>query len=74
MNTARKHFGVAVLNNEIYVVGGADDNTELKKAEKYNPVKNSWEEIAPMTMERLEDILANKTCLIDRINHFIEEN
>ena len=64
MNTARQHFGVSVLNNEIYVVGGYDDKTEMKKAEKYNPVKNSWEEIAPMTMERLEDLLANKTCLI----------
>ena len=67
MNTARKHFGAAVLNNEIYVVGGSDDrntDTEIKKAEKYNPANNSWEEIAPMSMERLENISANKTCLI----------
>ena len=59
MNTARNNFGAAVLNNEIYVVGGADGNTEIKKAEKYNPAKDSWEEIAPITVERLESILSN---------------
>ena len=64
MNTARRLFGAAVLNNEIYVVGGVEGDTELKKAEKYNPVKDSWEEIAPMSMERLENNSANKTCLI----------
>ena len=59
MNTARRLFGAAVLNNEIYVVGGVEGDTELKKAEKYNPVKDSWEEIAPITVERLESILSN---------------
>lgn len=34
MQVKRKHLGVAVIDNELYAVGGRDDNFELSSVER----------------------------------------
>ena len=53
MNYARYYPGVAVLNDNIYAVGGLNSQwNPLNTAERYNPSLNQWEEIANMGVAR----------------------
>jgi N-acetylneuraminic acid mutarotase len=43
MPTARANAEIAVVNNNIFVMGGKDkDNNKLDVVEIYNPVTNKW--------------------------------
>ena len=45
----RQENGVAVLNGEIFVVGGFDENgAVVADAEAYNPATNTWRRVAPL--------------------------
>ena len=50
------NFGMAVLNNELYVVGGCFNLTLQENTHpfgfKYSPRTNEWKSIAPMLLER----------------------
>ena len=54
MPTARRSFGVAVLDGKLYVVGGEMpwDARLLKVVERFDPATNTWEELAPMATLR----------------------
>jgi hypothetical protein len=43
---------VAVLGDVLYVIGGDDDNSTLKAAERYDSKTDRWSFIAPMRVER----------------------
>ena len=51
------NFGVSVVNNKLYVVGGCYNDDQMEEIAHgfgfcYNPMTNMWENITPMTMER----------------------
>jgi len=47
----RQYFGTAVLNEEIYVVGGdTGGEGDLNTLYRYNPVSNEWTSLAPMPL------------------------
>ena len=53
----QSNFGVAILNNEIYVIGGIFSQYSLQETMhpfgfKYTPLTDSWTTIAPMLQER----------------------
>ena len=54
MPTARAHLGVAVVNGNIYAIGGfsSDQSAFLAVNEEYNPTTNTWTEKAPMPTPR----------------------
>ncbi len=58
MPTARHDFGIAVLNNLIYIAGGQDQGYALgsgaahNNLEVYDPSQDSWTELAPMPTAR----------------------
>ena len=52
MRRCRGRLGVAVLNGLLYVLGGFDSSVRLKSAEVFDPVLNSWKEIANMGHSR----------------------
>ncbi|RWS04368.1 kelch-like protein 26 [Dinothrombium tinctorium] len=56
------NFGVAVLYNELFVVGGCFNQSLEENVHpfgfKYNPLTNSWSTIAPMQQERCRFTLA----------------
>jgi N-acetylneuraminic acid mutarotase len=64
MRTPRVGCSAAVLDGELYVAGGVqvDDDEEemLASAERYDPLTNRWEEVAPM--RRARDGLALCCC------------
>lgn len=44
MNMARKDCRVKVINDEIYIIGGAGNNERLVlQTEEYSPVENTWQ-------------------------------
>lgn len=43
MPTPRYGFGIGVVDNKIYVIGGRDDYNILDVVEVYNPATNSWD-------------------------------
>jgi N-acetylneuraminic acid mutarotase len=43
---------VAVLGDVLYVMGGCDDNSTLKTAERYDPKTDRWSPIADMNVQR----------------------
>ncbi|XP_050060679.1 ring canal kelch homolog isoform X2 [Aphis gossypii] len=45
-------FGVGVLNNFIYTVGGFNGSTYLKSVECYDPSLDKWYPVAEMSIER----------------------
>ncbi len=55
MPTARSGFGVAVVNGQIYAIGGYDKSQKnfLDVNEKYNPATDTWEQKAPMPTKRV---------------------
>lgn len=52
METRRLQFGVAVLNNKLYVTGGRDGLMTLNNVECFDPKTNTWETLAPMLTHR----------------------
>ena len=51
------NFGMAVMNNKLYVVGGCYNDDQMQEFAHgfgfcYDPMKNTWHNIAPMTNER----------------------
>ncbi|GFS58227.1 kelch-like protein 26 [Trichonephila inaurata madagascariensis] len=50
------NFGTAVLNNELYIVGGCFNQSLQENVHpfgfRYNPLTNSWSTMAPMQKER----------------------
>ena len=46
-------FGMVVLNNHLYAVGGQGDRaTILSSVERYDAEKDQWEAVASMSIER----------------------
>uniref|UniRef100_A0A2S2NAH7 Ring canal kelch n=1 Tax=Schizaphis graminum TaxID=13262 RepID=A0A2S2NAH7_SCHGA len=52
MSSSRIAFGVGVLNNLIYAVGGTDDDSCLKSVECYDPRLDKWNPVAKMSTGR----------------------
>ena len=48
MPTARGGLGVAVVNDQIYAIGGSNNDTQLGVTEEYNPVTDTWTTKAPI--------------------------
>ncbi|XP_016658269.1 nuclear pore complex protein Nup98-Nup96-like isoform X2 [Acyrthosiphon pisum] len=53
MSNKRSNFGVGVLNNLLYAVGGFNGSSCLKFVECYNPILDTWNPIAEMSVGRL---------------------
>ncbi|CAJ0963748.1 unnamed protein product [Ranitomeya imitator] len=52
MNGRRLQFGVAVLDDKLYVVGGRDGLKTLNSVECYNPKTKTWSVMPPMSTHR----------------------
>ena len=53
MVTARDALAMAVLDGNLYAVGGwNDDDGFLSSVERYDPATNAWEAVAPMAEAR----------------------
>ena len=52
MPTTRSSFGVAVVNDNIYAVGGYRDNRYLTVNEMYDPATDTWTKKTPMLTSR----------------------
>lgn len=52
MNGRRLQFGVAVIDNKLYVVGGRDGLKTSNMVECYNPINNVWSTMPPMSTHR----------------------
>lgn len=52
MEARRSTLGVAVLNNNIYAVGGFDGSTGLNTAEVFDLATQKWRSIASMSTRR----------------------
>lgn len=52
MNGRRLQFGVAVIDDKLYIVGGRDGLKTLNTVECYNPKNKSWSLMPPMSTHR----------------------
>ena len=53
MTQRRKQFGAAVLDGQIYVVGGVDDTSQyLGSVERYSAKFDSWRPVSPILVDR----------------------
>ena len=56
MATARYALGVAVLDGKLYAAGGEkveeDEDMPVNTVERFDPVTNGWEAVAPMVTAR----------------------
>lgn len=52
MSVRRANFGVGVLDNVLYAIGGYNESGFLKSAEKYRPSDGVWSTIADMRVRR----------------------
>lgn len=52
MNGRRLQFGVAVIDNKLYVVGGRDGLKTSNMVECYNPISKVWSTMPPMSTHR----------------------
>ncbi|XP_060055794.1 kelch-like protein 17 isoform X6 [Erinaceus europaeus] len=52
MSTRRRYVRVAMLDGNLYAVGGYDSSSHLATAEKYEPQVNSWTPVASMLSRR----------------------
>ena len=41
-----------MVDGKLYVMGGFDGQNSLSTVERYDPVKNAWEAVAPMSAAR----------------------
>jgi len=58
MPTARNRFGIAVVQNKIYVIGGETDDGYTEANEVYDPLTDTWETRTPIPTVRA-DLSAN---------------
>ncbi|XP_016658903.1 kelch-like protein 2 isoform X4 [Acyrthosiphon pisum] len=54
MSNKRSHFGVGILNNLLYAVGGYNGASYLKSVECYDPNLDKWNPVAEMSVCRYE--------------------
>lgn len=52
MNGRRLQFGVAVIDNKLYIVGGRDGLKTSNIVECFNPVTKAWTVMPPMSTHR----------------------
>ena len=52
MSSARYSLAAAVVDGKLYVMGGFDVPNRLSSVEQYDPAKNAWEAVAPMSTAR----------------------
>ncbi|XP_002160977.2 kelch-like protein 5 [Hydra vulgaris] len=52
METKRLQFGVAVVSNKLYVIGGRDGLMTLNNVERFDPKSNKWETMTSMLTHR----------------------
>ena len=52
MMTRRLGVAVAVLNGYLYAIGGSDGQSPLNTVERYDPRKNAWTAMSPMSTRR----------------------
>ena len=52
MSGRRLQFGVAVVDNKLYVVGGRDGLKTLNTVECFNPITKTWVVMPPMSTHR----------------------
>lgn len=52
MLSKRSRLGSAVVESQIYVVGGISDREYLNSIERYDPLANTWENLKSMTIPR----------------------
>lgn len=52
MNGRRLQFGVAVIDNKLYVVGGRDGLKTSNMVECYDPLTKVWSTMPPMSTHR----------------------
>ena len=52
MSAARFGPAAAVVDGKLYVMGGHDGRNQLSSVERYDPAKNAWEAVAPMSTAR----------------------
>ena len=50
--TRRLGVAVAVLHGYLYAIGGSDGQNPLNSVERYDPQKNTWTVMAPMSTRR----------------------
>ena len=49
MNVAKKYVGAAILDGQLYAVGGVNQEfSDLATVECYSPSSSQWQSIAPM--------------------------
>lgn len=68
MSGRRLQFGVAVVDNKLYVVGGRDGLKTLNTVECFNPVTKTWVVMPPMSTHRhgLGKIFLYNFCIISQ--------
>ena len=52
LDAVRYNFGSAVVNDDIYIVGGHDSSSYLDSLEMYNESNNTWNTLSDMTYTR----------------------
>ena len=52
MTARRLQFGVAVLDDKLYVVGGRDGLKTLNSVECFNPRERTWSSMPPVATHR----------------------
>lgn len=58
MPTARRNFGVAVVDDKIFAIGGRNDGINLGTNEMYDPVLNTWITKTSMPTPRIDFSIA----------------
>lgn len=67
MNTERKYYRLAVIDEKIYAIGGSADSSVQSSVEVYDSVLNTWTEKAPMSIRRMQfglEIIGGKIYVI----------
>jgi len=68
MSAPREHFGIEVLDNRIFVVGGDDGFTTHSDVQSYDAATNEWTEARGMEMFRS----ALSCCVVSRLPNIAE--
>lgn len=48
MPSSRQEVGVGLLDGKIYVIGGFESGVSVNTVERYDPIQNMWEPVAPL--------------------------
>ena len=70
MINRRVSMGVAVIANQLFVVGGSDGAMCLSSAESFNPEINLWEPLPSMSVRRSVEISLYILKLDGILNHY----